>query len=140
MCLPKMIINEQRFDLGCKISLILWKIRIFARRKCRKMKRCRVKIAYFLLAVYLPMLLLASFHVHSNPLDHNGVANERHSSEVDEDNCLLCQFLQLVYEDTPKVSVTFILPEIEVNVQPFTVDEQNVYEACSLSRAPPVLL
>ena len=104
------------------------------------MKRCRVKIGYFLLAVYLPMLLLASFHVHSNPLDHNGVANERHSSEVDDDDCLLCQFQQLVYEDTPQVSIAFILPEVEVNVQPFTVDEQIVYKPCSLSRAPPVLL
>jgi hypothetical protein len=103
------------------------------------MKRCRAKIAYFLLAVYLPMLLLASFHVHSNPLDHNGVANERHSSELEGDDCLLCQFQQLVYEDTPQVSVTFILPEIEVNVQPFTVEEQGVFGTCSLSRAPPVL-
>ena len=92
------------------------------------------------MAVYLPMLLLASFHVHANPLDHNGVANERHSSELEDDDCLLCQFQQLVYEDTPQVSLAFILPEIEVNVQPFTVDEQNVYKACSLSRAPPVLL
>ena len=92
------------------------------------------------MAVYLPMLLLASFHVHSNPLGHNGVANERHASELEDDDCLLCQFQQLVYEDTPQVSIAFILPEIEVNVQPFTVDEQNVYEACSLSRAPPVLL
>ena len=92
------------------------------------------------MAVYLPMLLLASFHVHSNPLEHNGVANERHSSELEGDDCLLCQFQQMVYEDTPQVSVTFILPEIEVNVQPFTVEEQSVFETCSLSRAPPVLL
>ena len=92
------------------------------------------------MAVYLPMLLLASFHVHANPLDHNGVANERHSSEVDEDNCLLCQFLQLVYEDTPQVSVTFILPEIEVIAQPFTVGEQFIFETNFLSRAPPFLL
>ena len=86
------------------------------------------------------MLLLASFHVHSSPLGHNGVANERHSSEVDDDDCLLCQFQQLVYEDTPQVYVTFVLPEIEVNVQPFTVAEQIAYKPCSLSRAPPVLL
>ena len=92
------------------------------------------------MAVYLPMLLLASFHVHSNPLNHNGVANERHSSELEGDDCLLCQFQQFVYEDTPQVSVAFILPEIEVNVQPFTVEEQSVFETCSLSRAPPVLL
>ena len=86
------------------------------------------------------MLLLASFHVHSNPLDYNGVTNEKHSSELEDDDCLLCQFLQLVYEDTPRVSVTFTLPEIEVIAQPFTVGEQFVFETHFLSRAPPVLL
>ena len=104
------------------------------------MKRCKVKIAYFLLAVYLPMLLLASFHVHTNPLDCNGVANERHTSELEGDDCLLCQFQQLVYEDTPQVSVAFTLPEIEVNVQPFTIGEQSIFGTHFLSRAPPVLL
>ena len=86
------------------------------------------------------MLLLASFHVHANPVENKGLSTERHASELEDDDCLLCQFQQLVYEDTPQVSLAFILPEIEVNVQHFAVDEQNVYEACSLSRAPPVLL
>ena len=86
------------------------------------------------------MLLLASFHLHANPLDNKGVAEERHSSEEDEDNCLLCQFLQLVYEDTPQVSVTFVLPEIEVIAQPFTEGEDFIFETSFLSRAPPVLL
>jgi len=104
------------------------------------MKRCRVKIAVFLLAVYLPMLLLASFHVHANPLENKGLSTEHHASELEDDDCLLCQFQQLVYHETPQVSVTFILPEIEVNVQPFTVDEQSAFETRFLSRAPPVLL
>jgi len=126
--------------LGDKINTIFVENMYFCPPKVQKMKRCKDKIAYFLLAVYLPMLLLASFHVHTNPLDCNGVANERHTSELERDDCLLCQFQQLVYEDALQVSVTFILPEIEVNVQPFTVEAQSVFETCSLSRAPPVLL
>jgi len=104
------------------------------------MKRCKVKIAYFLLAVYLPMWLLASFHVHVNPLENKGLSTERHASELEGDDCLLCQFQQLVYEDTPQVSVAFTLPEIEVNVQPFTIGEQSIFGTHFLSRAPPVLL
>ena len=123
--------EEEIYDV-IEDFLACLKIVYFCPPKVQKMKRCKVKIAYFLLAVYLPMLLLASFHVHTSPLDCNGVANERHTSE--------CQFQQLVYEDALQVSVTFILPEIEVNVQPFTVEEQSVFEISSLSRAPPVLL
>ena len=104
------------------------------------MKRSKVKIAVFLLAVYLPMWLLSSFHVHANPVEDNGLSTERHASELEGDDCLLCQFQQLVYEDTPQVSVAFSLPEIEVEVLPFSADEQSVFETCSLSRAPPVLL
>ena len=104
------------------------------------MKRSKVKIAYFLLAVYLPMWLLASFHVHTNPLDCNGVAEERHSSELDGDDCLLCQFLQLAYEETPQVVVTVVQPELEMNAVPYIVDKQSIFEPHFLSRAPPVLL
>ena len=104
------------------------------------MKRRKVIIAYFLLAVYLPMLLLASFHVHTNPLDCNGVANEGHSSELDGDDCLLCQFQQLVYEETPQVVVTVVQPELEMNAVPYIVDKQSIFEPHFLSRAPPVLL
>ena len=104
------------------------------------MKRCKVIIAYFLLAVYLPMWLLSSFHVHPNPLDCNGVANERHSSELDGDDCLLCQFLQLAYEETPQVVVTVVQPELEAHTVPYIVDEQSIFEPHSLSRAPPILL
>ncbi len=104
------------------------------------MKRCRIKIVYFLLAVYLPMWLLSSFHVHPNPLGCNGVANERHSSELDGDDCLLCQFQQLAYDETPQVAVTVIQPELVVNAVPYIVDEQSIFEPHFFSRAPPVLL
>ena len=86
------------------------------------------------------MWLLASFHVHANPLDCNGVANERHSSELDGDDCLLCQFQQLAYEETPQVAVIVVQPELEVNAVPYIVDEQSIFEPHFLSRAPPVLL
>lgn len=104
------------------------------------MKRCKIGIACFLLAVYLPMWLLASFHVHFKPLENKGLSEERQASELDGDDCQLCQFQQLVYEDSPQVSIAFILPEIEVNVLSFSVDEQRVFGNKFLSRAPPVLL
>ena len=110
----------------------------------------RIGIAWLLLSVFVSMLLLSGLHRHeavaSAAIDCTECAHHVHHSghfttSVDHmDDCLLCQFQQLVYEDTPQVSLAFILPEIEVNVQPFTVDEQNVFETCSLSRAPPVLL
>ena len=104
------------------------------------MKRCKIGIACFLLAVYLPMWLLASFHVHFNPLENKGLSEERQTTELEGDDCLLCQFQHLVYEDTPQVSIAVILPEILVNILSFSADEQEVFGTCFLSRAPPVLL
>ena len=103
------------------------------------MKRCKIGIACFLLAVYLPMWLLVSFHEHSNRLENNGLSEEQRASELDGDECQLCQFQQLVYEDTPQVSIVFVLPEIETNVPSFGLDELKAFGTDFLSRAPPVL-
>ncbi len=113
---------------------------IFARQKNRKMGRVKNRIACLLLAVYLPMWLMASFHVHTDATCHGAASTERHSSEQCDDNCPLCQFQHQFYEDVPQESVTVDLPEREVDVKPYVFDEPAVFEPLFLSRAPPVLL
>lgn len=104
------------------------------------MKRYRTNVAFFLLAVYMPVWLLSSFHFHVHPLIDNDVESEQHSSEMDEDGCLLCQFQQIVYEEAPQVVVVVSRHDTKVEFKltddvAFWAFEQNI-----LSRAPPVLL
>jgi hypothetical protein len=109
-------------------------------RKNGKMKRYRTSLACFLLAVYLPVWLLSSFHVHvQESIDYN-VECEHHSSEMDEDGCLLCQFQQLVYEEAPQLYVTFNRPEPKVVANPFYCANISASEYVLSLRAPPVLL
>ena len=109
------------------------------RQICGKMKRCRAKIAVSLLMVFLSMWLLAAFHVHSSPSSHGHVANEQPASDLDDD-CLLCQFQQLVYEDAPQESVLVILLEAIVETVPMKSIALSAFDQKILSRAPPVLL
>lgn len=104
------------------------------------MERCKAKIAFLLLAVYMPIWLLASFHVHPCLSAHDHVANESHASDLEDDDCLLCQFQQLFYEDTPQASVMVTLPEAIVETTPMKSFALSVFDQKFLSRAPPVLL
>lgn len=106
--------------------------------------RCRNKhIALLLLSVYLPMLLLASLHIHTGQCGHGSEGHEQHqkkSSELDGGNCSLCQFLQLTYEEAPQVTVEISQPVSIVEVE---LSKQTAFSAIKqdyLSRAPPVLL
>ena len=110
------------------------------RRKFEEMKRYRNNIALLLLAIYLPMWLLSSFHVHTCPSDNAEAAEEHHSSTMDEDGCLLCQFLQLAYEETPQVAVTVIQSETMLEPIPVVHEVVTTFEQSFSSRAPPVLL
>jgi hypothetical protein len=103
------------------------------------MKRHKTNIALFLLAVYLPMWLLSSFHVHAHPLNEHQVSEEHHSSEMDEDGCLLCQFLQLAYEEAPLVVVTVNRTETQMESVPRVQAVVSAFEQTFSSRAPPVL-
>ena len=105
------------------------------------MKRYRNKTAILLLAIYLPVWLLSSFHVHAHELIDNDVECEHHSSqEVDEDNCLLCQFQQLVYSETPQVVVTVSRHEIKMVANPLYRADVSAFRYILSLRAPPVLL
>ena len=104
------------------------------------MKRYKNKIALFLLAIYLPMWLLSSFHVHAYPLKECDTAEEQHSSVRDENGCLLCQFQQLAFEESPQVVVTVNLPETRVEPIPLIQEAVSAFEQTLSSRAPPVLL
>ncbi len=109
-------------------------------RKNEKMKRYRTILACFILTVYLPVWLLSSFHVHAHDSIDHDVACEHHSSEVDEDGCLLCQFQQLVYDETPQV--VFVVNRVEIEVEDEVAVEATVqaFKYTLSSRAPPVLL
>lgn len=105
------------------------------------MKRYRTQTAIFLLAIYLPVWLLSSFHVHAHELIDYHVECEHHSSEeVDEDSCLLCQFQQLVYSETPQV--VFVVDRLETEVEDEVAVEATIpaFKPILSSRAPPVLL
>ena len=104
------------------------------------MKRYRTSLACLLLAIYLPIWLLSSFHVHTHEsIDHN-VKCEHHSSEVDEDGCLLCQFQQLVYDETLQVVVTVSRHEIKMEANPSYRADVSAFRYTPSLRAPPVLL
>ncbi len=97
-------------------------------------------MALFLLAIYLPIWLLSSFHVHAYPLKHADSVEEHHSSEVDEDGCQLCLFQQVAYEETPQMAVMVNRPEIKVKAVLTDESSFGVFKQNFLSRAPPILL
>ena len=110
------------------------------RRKFEEMKRYKNKIALFLLAAYLPIWLLSSFHVHTYSTNDTDAVEEQSSSIKDENGCLLCQFQQLAYEESPQVVVMVNLPETKVEPIPMVHDVASAFEQPFSSRAPPVLL
>ncbi len=104
------------------------------------MKQRRANIALLLLAVYLPLWLLASFHTHEHHGACNGMACEQQTSDLDGDNCLLCQFQQLSYEEAPQLNATVFLKGMEVEAVPAEPATMSVSIPSFSSRAPPVLL
>ena len=113
----------------------------FAASKAVFMRHCNKNIAFLLLSVYLPMLLLSSFHIHTEQERHCGVANEQQTnSQLDGSDCLLCQFLQQAYEETPQVALQVILPVVAL--QEMTPDFKAIpaFEDYQPSRAPPFCL
>lgn len=106
------------------------------------MRRCKTKIALGLLAVYLPMLLLASFHVHVESLSTNGIRTQatNNVSELDGSDCLLCQFLQLAYEASPSILTSVCQPEFLADEQTVATTVFTTFHTFVSLRAPPVLL
>jgi len=86
------------------------------------------------------MLLLASFHVHTNHSIQAQTTHERHASNLDGDNCLLCQFQHVFYEDVPQMSAMVFLPESTAEAAPIEIGVSSVSDQKTLTRAPPVLL
>ena len=107
------------------------------------MRRNNKHIALFLLAVYLPMWLLSAFHVHTERDVYCNVANEQQtgsSSDYDEDDCLLCQFLQQPYEEATQVTLQANLPVFSVQEVMPTSILASAFEGLQVSRAPPFCL
>lgn len=106
------------------------------------MERYKTKIAKFLLLVYLPMVLMASFHVHSHNHCVGCHSDEENCTtlQIDWNDCPLCQFLQLVYDEAESDQYTVVLPEIIMDGEPYGFDITSSAYSLSLSRAPPFLL
>ena len=86
------------------------------------------------------MWLLASFHMHHSVSAYDYVATESHASDLEDDDCLLCQFQQLFYEDAPQESVMVTLPEAVLETAPMKSIALSVFDQNFLLRAPPILL
>lgn len=100
-------------------------------------------IALYLLVVYLPMWLLSAFHVHTERDVYRNVANEQQtaaSSEYNEDGCLLCQFMQQPYEETPHVALQVSLPVLPNQETLSTQKVASAFEGVQAPRAPPFCL
>jgi hypothetical protein len=104
------------------------------------MKRYGTKTAIFLLAVYLPVWLMSSLHVHHCLWDNNDTPAEQRSADSDEDCCLLCQFQHLVYETPTPLADVVVMPETEMEFALTNSDVVSVCESLFPSRAPPFLL
>ena len=113
-----------------------------------KMKMRRHISAIVLLAVFLPMLLLSSFHVHPEAhiegdackecVHHIPHAGHFGSQTVCSFDCVLCQFLTLPFLMAPTVVLT---AKRIIHIAPLCQVEQGVVAGVGgivFGRAPPV--
>ena len=105
------------------------------------MKRGKKISAYLLLALYLPMLMIASFHTHQSASCCGSSTEQTTPSEdTQHDGCLLCQFMQTPYDQAPIIFSPVVLPKTVV-IESEPADEvMRVYTSSVSLRAPPVLL
>lgn len=107
--------------------------------------------AWIILSVYVPMVMLASLHVHSlndfskvvdcdqcnTAVHHSGhiTASQHH---IDE--CLSCRFLSTQI-DVPRMVTSFVVKQVAVQLETFQATEPIVRAVVHLSlRAPPSIL
>ena len=107
--------------------------------------------AWILLSVYVPMVLLASLHVHtlnefSKAVDcdqcHTAVHHSGHitTSNHHIDECLSCRFLSTQI-DVPRTVASFVLKPVAAHLEFFLACDPVVMVVAEPSlRAPPFLL
>ena len=107
--------------------------------------------AWILLLVYLPMLLLASLHVHtindfSRVVDcdecHTAVHHTGHITAASHhiDECLSCRFLSTQI-DVPSTAATLVVKQVTAHLEYFLASEPVIRAVAHPSlRAPPFIL
>ena len=107
--------------------------------------------AWILLLVYVPMLLLASLHVHtindfSRAVDcdecHTAVHHTGHITAGSHhiDACLFCRFLSTQI-DVPSTAATLVVKQVTVHLEYFLASEPVIRAVAHPSlRAPPFIL
>lgn len=107
--------------------------------------------AWILLLVYVPMLLLASLHVHtindfSRVVDcdecHTAVHHTGHITAASHhiDECLSCRFLSTQI-DVPRTVTTLVVKQVTAHLEYFLASEPVVRAVAHPSlRAPPFIL
>lgn len=115
-----------------------------------KLKTRRYIAAWLLLAVFLPMLIFSSLHVHEEDTStvvtecadcvHHTCHGHMTAATHWAHDCVLCQFLTLTFLATATVSFTFINRTVSVTID---VQQRNVCVArrgIVGLRAPPAFL
>ena len=104
--------------------------------------------AFVMLAVFLPILLLSSIHVHESAESaevtcvdclHNHCGGHLTQTTVHMDDCVLCQFLTLTFVATAAVSLIYINKVVSSRID---VQRRNVcvaYSGIVGLRAPPAV-
>lgn len=113
------------------------------------MKAKRVLFSRLMLAVFLPMLLLSALHIHSGLYAEGDSCTEcvkhiPHAGHLSinanhHDDCVLCQFMSLSFEEAVAVALT---PAPARHDVVFTLSHQQLLTAVgriSVPRAPPVV-
>lgn len=113
--------------------------------------RRQQQFAWILLLVYVPMLLLASLHVHtindfSRAVDcdecHTAVHHTGHITAASHhiDECLFCRFLSTQI-DVPRTVTTLVVKQVTAHLEYFLASEPVIRAVAHPSlRAPPFIL
>lgn len=104
------------------------------------MRQSKAILSNLLLAVYLPLLMFASFHVHPSSCCNADAKQASSSTVLQEPECLICQFLQTPFEESSQGMASIILPEAKVATVSWNDEIFSSFSPSSSSRAPPVLL
>ena len=133
---------------SCFIWRFDWKF-VLLQAEMRR-QRFRNRVAWALLSVFVPMMMLSAMHIHQPAVDETASCVEcahhvnhpgHFTSAVEHlDDCVLCQFLSLVYTPAAVIqAVTFVALTTMVSLSSISAVCSKVYHSQS-PRAPPFML
>ena len=124
----------------CFIWRFDWKF-VLLQAEMRR-QRFRNRVAWALLSVFVPMMLLSAMHIHQPAVDETASCVEcaHHVNHPGHFDCVLCQFLSLVYTSAAVIqAVTFVALTTMVSLSSISAVCSKVYHSQS-PRAPPFML